>query len=74
MHRITLKPGVLFEYLEAQGIDRDQLAARIGVDRTTAYRVHNGKVDPSPKFIAGLMAETGRPFEELFQIKSRVAA
>lgn len=53
---------------------RDELARLIGVDKTTAYRVEADKVDPSPKFIAGLMAVTGLPFEDLFDIVAKDAA
>ena len=67
--RITPKPGVIWAYLKQQDMSRNELAARIGVAATTAYRVDEGQVDPSPKFIAGLMRLTGKPFEALFDIK-----
>lgn len=67
--RITPKPGILWDFIKAQNITRDELARRIGVDRATAYRVDEGMVDPSPKFIAGLISVTGKKFEELFDIK-----
>lgn len=60
--------------MKAQGIDsRDELARRVGVDRVTAYRIESGLVDPSPKFIAGLMILTGKRFEDLFEITQDVA-
>lgn len=66
--RIVVKEGVITAYCERLAISRDELARRIGVARATAYRVDEGMVDPSPKFIAGLMLETGEPFEQLFRI------
>lgn len=68
--RITPKPGALWDYIKSEGITRDELAKRVGVDRATAYRVDAGMVDPSPKFIAGLMTITGRKFEDLFEVKA----
>lgn len=66
--RIIPKPGALRDYMKSEDIARDELARRIGVDRATAYRVEAGMVDPSPKFIAGLMSVTGEKFEALFDI------
>ena len=71
--RITPKPGALRDYMRAEDIARDELARRIGVDRATAYRVETGQVDPSPKFIAGLMSVTGKRFEDLFEIVKAAA-
>lgn len=71
--RITPKTGAIWSYLTAEHISRDELARRIGVDRATAYRVDEGKADPSPKFIAGLMLATGKRFEDLFDIIDEVA-
>lgn len=67
-NRIVLRPNVLAAHCREKDISRDELARRIGVDRATAYRVDEGMVDPSPKFIAGLIDVTGLPFEELFTI------
>lgn len=66
--RITPKPGVLGKAMKAADISRDELARRVGVNRATAYRIEAGQVDPSPKFIAGLMVVTGKKFEQLFEI------
>lgn len=66
--QIKPKPGVLWDYIKAEGISRDELAKRVGVDRATAYRIDAGMVTPSPKFIAGLITITGKPFEALFEI------
>lgn len=66
--RIIPRPGALRDYMKTEDIARDELARRIGVDRATAYRVESEMVDPSPKFIAGLMDVTGKKFEDLFEI------
>lgn len=72
--RITPKPEALREAIRehAEG-NRDALARLVKVDRATAYRIESGKVDPSPKFIAGLIDLTGKPFEALFDIVKDVA-
>lgn len=72
--RITPKPGALRDYMKSEDIARDELARRVGVDRATAYRVETGMVDPSPKFIAGLMDVTGKKFEDLFEISGSKAS
>lgn len=66
--RIVLKPGVIHSYCRAHDISRDELARRMGVSTATAFRIDDGRTDPSPKFIASLMNTTGKPFEELFEI------
>lgn len=71
MHRITPKPTALREAINSHaGGSRDELARLVRVDRATAYRIEAGKVDPSPKFIAGLMHLTGLKFEDLFEIQA----
>lgn len=66
--RIQLVDGAITAYCKEQGISRDELARRMGVASTTAYRVEKGDVEPSPRFIAALMNTTGKPFEALFQV------
>lgn len=68
-YRITPKPSALRKAINrhADG-SRDQLARLINVDKTTTYRVEAEKVDPSPRFIAGLIQLTGLKFEDLFEI------
>lgn len=66
--RIKLKDNVLYDYCRKTGISRDELARRVHVSNVTAYRIDDGRVDPSPHFIAGLIQETGMPFEDLFVI------
>lgn len=68
-YRITPRPEALRKAINkhANG-SRDQLARLINVDKTTTYRVEAEKVDPSPRFIAGLIQLTGLKFEQLFEI------
>jgi len=66
--QIKLREGAMYGYCVEQGISRDELARRMGVASTTAYRVECGDVDPSPRFIAALMHTTGKTFEQLFDI------
>jgi transcriptional regulator with XRE-family HTH domain len=66
--QIRLRDGVMYGYCTQQSISRDELARRMGVASTTAYRVECGDVEPSPRFIAALMHTTGRPFEQLFEV------
>lgn len=67
-HRIRIKTGVLHSECKARDISRDELARQMGVSTATAFRIDDGRVDPSPKFIAALIDLTGKPFEELFDI------
>lgn len=74
-HRIIPKPAAFRDAIRTHaGGSRDELARLIHVDRATAYRVEVGRVDPSPKFIAGLMSVTGLKFEDLFEIEDQRAA
>lgn len=66
--QIRLKQGALYGFCSNHDISRDELARRMGVASTTAFRVDKGDVEPSPKFIAALMKTTGLPFEDLFEI------
>lgn len=66
--QIKLKPGVLYSYCREHDISRDELARRMHVSTATAFRVDDGRTDPSPKFIAALINTTGRKFEDLFDI------
>lgn len=72
--RITPKPNAIYGVSTELGISRDELARRMRVSTATAFRVDMGTVDPSPKFIAGLIDVSGRKFEELFDIVSEDAA
>ncbi|GAB7003686.1 hypothetical protein JCM18899A_11570 [Nocardioides sp. AN3] len=67
--RIKLRGNIIYEICTAAGgISRDELARRLKVASSTAYRVERGDVEPSPRFIASLMHFTGLPFEALFEI------
>jgi DNA-binding XRE family transcriptional regulator len=66
--RILLKPGVIHSYCREQEISRDEMARRMGISTATAFRIDDGRTDPSPKFIASLMNLTGMPFEDLFEV------
>lgn len=72
--RIQLKDGALYGYCVENNISRDELARRMGVASTTAYRVEKGDVEPSPKFIAALLLTTGKAFEDMFEIVKEPAA
>jgi transcriptional regulator with XRE-family HTH domain len=74
MKTIAMKPGVIYAYCSEVGISRDELSRRMGVATSTAFRVEKGTVGPSPRFIAALMAQTGRSFEDLFELVPEVAA
>jgi transcriptional regulator with XRE-family HTH domain len=66
---IRLRANVLHAACAAEGgISRDELARRMRIASSTAYRVERGDVAPSPRFIAALMGITGKPFEDLFEI------
>ena len=67
--RIVLKPGVIGSYCKEHDISRDEMARRMGVSTATAFRIDDGRTDPSPKFIASLIDLTGQPFEALFDIE-----
>jgi transcriptional regulator with XRE-family HTH domain len=56
-------------FLQKKGISRDELARRMGMHRTTLYRVEAGESHPSTEFIARLMKVTGQKFEALFFVE-----
>lgn len=72
--RITLKKRAIAGACKDLNISRDELSRRMKVSTVTAYRVDDGRTDPSPKFIAGLMDVTGKKFEDLFEIVAEDAA
>lgn len=72
--RIRVRANVLYQLLKREGISRNELARRLGVSHATAYRIDEGKVDPSPRFIASLISISGQKFEDLFEIVSQDAA
>lgn len=66
--KIRVRDGVLYEICKSENISRDELARRLKVASTTAWRVDSGEVEPSAKFIAALITFTGRKFEDLFEV------
>lgn len=66
--RIVLKPGVIPSYCKSRDISRDEMARRMGVSTSTAFRIDAERTEPSPKFIAALMNLTDEKFEALFDI------
>jgi transcriptional regulator with XRE-family HTH domain len=72
--RIKVRQGALYSLLKREGISRNELARRLGVSYATAYRIDEGMVDPSPKFIAALISVSGKKFEQLFEIVTEDAA
>jgi DNA-binding XRE family transcriptional regulator len=66
--RIRPRENAVYQAYTGLGVSRDEMARRMGVSTATAYRVEQGKTDPSPQFIAALMTVTGKPFEDLFEI------
>ncbi|MGH3501287.1 MAG: helix-turn-helix domain-containing protein [Nocardioidaceae bacterium] len=61
---VTLDRESLYSHLATANITPDELADRIGVARSTVWRVLTGAVNPSPKFIACLLADTGHHGED----------
>lgn len=72
--QIALRPEALYRVQGSLGVSRDELARRMRVATSTAFRVEKGDVAPSTKFIASLMHVSGEPFEALFEIVGREAA
>lgn len=72
--KIRLRDGVLYSICRDLDISRDELARRLKVASTTAWRIDHGDVEPSTKFIASLLNFTGRKFEDLFEVVGEDAA
>lgn len=72
--RIRLRDGVLYAICKHHDISRDELARRLKIASTTAWRIDSGDVEPSPRFIAALMTFTGQTFEKLFEVVGEDAA
>lgn len=66
--RVMLNSVALHAYLREERISRDELARRMGVTGATAYRCDSGRTEPSSRFIAAVIGETGMRFEELFEV------
>jgi DNA-binding XRE family transcriptional regulator len=72
--KIRLREGVLYAICTEHKISRDELARRLKIASTTAWRIDTGEVEPSTKFIASLLAFTGKQFEDLFEVVDVVEA
>lgn len=70
MYDIRPRAGLLDRLCREHDISRDELARRLGVVSTTAWRVDTGRVRPSTTFIAAVLSLTGQPFEECFEVKT----
>ncbi|TKG66958.1 helix-turn-helix domain-containing protein [Prauserella endophytica] len=46
-----------------------QLAAAVGVDPSTVGRVIRGAVEPSTRFVSGVLRATGGRFEDFFEVQ-----
>lgn len=69
--QIVLNRQKLNELRRAHGIDTDaELARKIGVERTTLWRISEGKVQPSSEFIARVMvAFPSARIDDLFSVQ-----
>lgn len=65
--KVNIRVEKLEELQRKANLTETELAQRIGVDRTTIYRVKRGKSAPGEDFIAGaLKAFPEISFDELF--------
>lgn len=66
---IRLRTDAFDAWVASQGLASDTAAAeRIGVSQPQLSRVLSGSVAPGEKFIAALLAATGRKFEQMFEV------
>jgi transcriptional regulator with XRE-family HTH domain len=66
---IRLRTDAFDAWAASQGLESDTAAAeRIGVSQPQLSRVLAGNVAPGEKFIAALLAATGRKFEQMFEV------
>jgi transcriptional regulator with XRE-family HTH domain len=68
---VELRAAQFKRYAEAQGLSTDSaIAERIGLDRTTVFRLFRGDVSPGERIIATvLIAFPDRRFEDFFEVK-----
>lgn len=73
--RLVLNRAKLNELRRAHGIESEaELARRIGVERTTLWRISEAKVQPSPEFVARVMiAFPSARMDDLFSVQRPVA-
>lgn len=74
MTQIRVVEGKLSEVGADLDLSREGLAQRMGVSPSTAYRIDVERVPVGTKFIGRLLAVSGRPFEELFEVSEDVPA
>jgi len=68
-HPVTLRLEAFTAWAAEQQLVGDgPQAAAIGVDRSIMSRVRRGQLGPSPRFIAGVVIATGKPFDDMFAI------
>jgi transcriptional regulator with XRE-family HTH domain len=68
---IRLRPDAFAAWAQEQELPSESAQAeRVGVDRATLSRVRRGVIVPGEQFIAAVLAATGKPFEELFEVAS----
>lgn len=74
--RIRLKREQLDKYMRLAGVTTETaLADRMGVDKSSVYRVFMNRVTPGEKFIAGLLAAFPTlDFADLFEVITEEAA
>ena len=72
---LALNRSKLDELRRAHGIRTEaDLARKIGVPKTTLWRVSNGRVSPSSEFIAKvIIAFPSAPMDSLFYVKREAA-
>lgn len=67
---VRLRTGQFERYVESQGLKGyGAIAERTGLDRTTVFRLLNGRSDPGERIIATLLlAFPDRRFEDFFEV------
>lgn len=65
---LRLRAGAIPLVTQRLGISRSDLQRAMGVAEATLYRVERGDVLASNKTIAALLAVSGMPLEELFEL------
>lgn len=66
---IRLRAGAYAAWAAREGLGSETAQAeRIGISQPTLNRIRRESIAPGEKFIAALLAATGIPFEELFEV------
>jgi hypothetical protein len=67
--RVRLRGEAYAEWAAGAGLETEVAQAeRLGVAQSSLNRVRRGTVTPGERFIAAVLAATGRTFEQLFEI------